>query len=149
VPHASHPQILLLHSCLPLLLHLLPRLSYNSSDDDDDIVPRGRLLEDYHRLALHTERQLRGEWVMTVVTAVVTDILFMCAAPRRGYHRLAPHIEPFQRVVWFIMLLLALTLICPILTRMPYPNTNGKHSISQLLCNSSNNCEMNVLQASY
>lgn len=41
---------------------------YSSSSSDDEfedtdyIVPRGRLLEDYQRLALHTERHLKGEW---------------------------------------------------------------------------------------
>jgi hypothetical protein len=35
--------------------------SSSSSEDERDTVPRGRLLEDYQRLALHTERQLRGE----------------------------------------------------------------------------------------
>eukprot|EP00775_Hariotina_reticulata_P008052 gene8052-8247_t len=35
--------------------------SSSSSDErEDDIVPRGRLLEDYQRLALHTERQLQA-----------------------------------------------------------------------------------------
>jgi hypothetical protein len=31
-------------------------------EDNDYIVPRGRLMEDYQRLALHTERHLKGEW---------------------------------------------------------------------------------------
>lgn len=38
--------------------------SGSSSDDYEDrdyVVPRGRLLEDYQRLALHTERHLNGE----------------------------------------------------------------------------------------
>jgi hypothetical protein len=39
--------------------------SSSSSDsdfeDNDYVVPRGRLLEDYQRLALHTERHLNGE----------------------------------------------------------------------------------------
>lgn len=39
--------------------------SSSSSDDEfedtDYVVPRGRLLEDYQRLALHTERHLKGE----------------------------------------------------------------------------------------
>lgn len=37
--------------------------SSSSSDyeDRDYVVPRGRLLEDYQRLALHTERHLNGE----------------------------------------------------------------------------------------
>lgn len=34
--------------------------SSSSSSEGDDVVPRGKLLEDYQRLALHTERQLRG-----------------------------------------------------------------------------------------
>jgi hypothetical protein len=36
--------------------------SSSSSDErEDDIVPRGRMLEDYQRLAMHTERQLQGD----------------------------------------------------------------------------------------
>eukprot|EP00879_Flechtneria_rotunda_P000161 GHRR01000231.1.p1 GENE.GHRR01000231.1~~GHRR01000231.1.p1 ORF type:complete len:691 (+),score=298.64 GHRR01000231.1:288-2360(+) len=34
--------------------------STSSSSDEDNIVPKGKLLEDYQRLALHTERQLRA-----------------------------------------------------------------------------------------
>ena len=60
--------------CLSVcLLYVQLRRSYlgagygsSSSDDEvednDYIVPRGRLLEDYQRLALHTERHLKGEW---------------------------------------------------------------------------------------
>jgi hypothetical protein len=35
--------------------------SDSDSEDHDRVVPRGRLLENYQRLALHTERHLNGK----------------------------------------------------------------------------------------
>lgn len=71
VPH-SHPvaapaAFLYLPSCCLQLRRAYLGAGYGSSsssssdyEDNDYVVPRGRLLEDYQRLALHTERHLNG-----------------------------------------------------------------------------------------
>jgi hypothetical protein len=73
----NHPACCYIGSCLPCMCR-------SSSDDNGDVVPRGRLLEDYHRLALHTLHKLSGEWVASKLVPVVTDTLAMRDVPLGG-----------------------------------------------------------------
>lgn len=65
-PAAAPAAYLYLSACMQLRRAYLGAgygsSSSSSSDyeDNDYVVPRGRLLEDYQRLALHTERHLNG-----------------------------------------------------------------------------------------